>query len=499
MKKVKLVSVSFPGRDLSLGVVSLKSSALKDKEVATEYSIGISQFHLDTPVEDMYVELKKGIDLYGFSAYVWNINKILDVAKRLKKANPKAKILLGGPEASGMAHRLLRKHDFLDYVIREEGEVAFTEFLKTRDLSTVPGLVYKRNGSVVSNQPAHLQNLDDLLLPYENEDYQNYLDDSPTPVRAAIETSRGCPFSCRYCSWGEKQMRYFDLEKLKPAFKFLFDHPKVATVYITDSNPFLKKERAKELLRFLIENNTQKKPVTFELNPEYITDDMLLELITHLYKEEFAFGVQSTSPLVLEKMGRKFDAERYKRNIRLMKEKNPNTRMQFSLIIGLPGDNYKQFSESLDFVLNLKPEGIYVHELLCLPGSEFYNSPEKYGLRFDEEAPHTIKENASFPQDEYNKAKNLGYHTFLIHRFPHIKEDLFELSRNKTTRVVDMYSKFIDFIDGKIDTLTGKSILDVQSWFFEKYTDLFMGNAQNAIRFESLYNSFKELQNGTNL
>ncbi|MHA2025750.1 MAG: hypothetical protein ACW98U_07595, partial [Candidatus Thorarchaeota archaeon] len=75
MKTVNLVSISFPGRDLCLGPVSIKSYALKDEEVASNYQISISQYDLGTPINDIVEVLtKKRADVYGFTAYVWNIS-----------------------------------------------------------------------------------------------------------------------------------------------------------------------------------------------------------------------------------------------------------------------------------------------------------------------------------------------------------------------------------------------------------------------------------------
>lgn len=496
-KSIRLVSISFPGRDLNLAPVSLKSFALKDERIAKEYVIHISQFEIHTSNDEIYNDLvDRGEDLYGFTIYVWNIKKILEIAKRLKNANSNTTIVLGGPEASGMAEKLLLQYDFVDFVFVGEGEVAFRAFLTSTKLSEVPGLVYRANGTIIANPETFLKDLDALALPYESEDYRNYLDTSSSPIRSAIETSRGCPFSCRYCTWGTRTMRYFSLEKLKPAFKYLFNHPNVATVYITDSNPFLKKKRARKLLNFLIDHNIDKKPVTFELNPEYMTDEKLMERITQLNNEEFAFGVQSTAPQVMEKIGRRFDVELYRKNIHLIKKSNPKVRLWFSLIIGLPGDNYEQFIESLDFVLNLKPEGIYFHELLCLPGSEFYKNPEKYGIEFMEEAPHKVIRNETFPQEEYNRAKILGYHVYLIHRITQLREDISALSHTQSElKLVDFYTRFIEFIDGKLDTLLGKTIQDLSSWFFEQLANDFLKNPQNTIRLESLYNAYKRRYN----
>ncbi|MHA2175819.1 MAG: B12-binding domain-containing radical SAM protein [Candidatus Hodarchaeales archaeon] len=493
--KIRLVSIGFPGRDLCLAPVSIKSYLLKDPYVSKKFTIDISQFDISTPNEKIFQELNlSNEEIYGFTSYVWNFDKILGLAENLKEANPRCVIVLGGPEASGLARQILAKHDFVDFVINGEGEFAFKSFLTNRKYSSVPGLVYRNNGTILSNPESQMKNLDELALPYESQDYQDYLEQSETPVRAAIETSRGCPFSCVYCTWGERRMTYFSLEKLKPAFEFLFNHPKVRTVYITDSNPFLKKERSLKLLNFLIEANTHKKPVTFEVSPEYLTNKRIVELISQLNNEEFAFGVQSTAPEVLSRIKRKFDANLYRKNIELIRQKNQSVEFWFSLIIGLPGDNYSQFIDSVDFVLKMKPEGIYFHELLCLPGSDLYKNPNKYGIVYMEEAPHKLVSNESFPENEYNQAKKLAFLIYLLHRVSNLNLrffNLFELQDGQKLRLVDYYIQFQEFIKDQLDVLDGKTIQEISSWFFEQTASAFLQDQHNVKQLTHLYHSFQ--------
>ncbi|MHA1444969.1 MAG: B12-binding domain-containing radical SAM protein, partial [Candidatus Hodarchaeales archaeon] len=189
---IRLVSISFPGRDLSLAPVSIKSYILKDPDVSKKFSVKISQYDISSPNEEIFQDLNSDKEqIYGFTSYVWNFDKILVLAEKLKEANPRNVIVLGGPEASGLAEQILMKNAFVDFVINGEGEHAFKSFLTNKDFSTVPGLVYRNNSTIISNPESQMKNLDDLALPYESQDYRTYLEQSETPVRAAIETSRG--------------------------------------------------------------------------------------------------------------------------------------------------------------------------------------------------------------------------------------------------------------------------------------------------------------------
>ena len=127
---IRLVSISFPDRDLSLAPVSIKSYILKDPDISKKFSVTISQYDISAPNEEIFQDLNNNKEqIYGFTCYVWNFDKILVVAEKLKEANPKSVIVLGGPEASGLAEQILLKYEFVDFVFNGEGEDGFRSFL----------------------------------------------------------------------------------------------------------------------------------------------------------------------------------------------------------------------------------------------------------------------------------------------------------------------------------------------------------------------------------
>ena len=73
------------------------------------------------------------------------------------------------------------------------------------DFSVVKGIVYKDNGAVrFTSSRGFVQDLDDLPFPsrelFDNEAYQNYYSKRLGYTSTPVITSRGCPFSCDFCS-----------------------------------------------------------------------------------------------------------------------------------------------------------------------------------------------------------------------------------------------------------------------------------------------------------
>ena len=76
--------------------------------------------------------------LVGFTCYLWNIQRTMWVAQRLKAAQPDIRILLGGPEITADNQWVLQQPS-IDLAAIGEGEQTFLELLAALDAGQVPG------------------------------------------------------------------------------------------------------------------------------------------------------------------------------------------------------------------------------------------------------------------------------------------------------------------------------------------------------------------------
>jgi hypothetical protein len=70
-------------------------------------------------------------DLVAFSTYVWNHRYNYALAQRIKQINPDCVTVFGGPEPAIADPDLFRREPFMDVVIKMEGEITFSQLLKT--------------------------------------------------------------------------------------------------------------------------------------------------------------------------------------------------------------------------------------------------------------------------------------------------------------------------------------------------------------------------------
>ena len=137
-------------------------------------------------------------DVVGFMTDCNSFHHLVRICSCIKQRAPATVIVLGCVHASYNAEPILRRYPFIDYIIREEGEIAFHQLLEAiagrRSLAAVGNLTY-REGEDIHSVPSLplIANLDTLPMP----DMSLISLDSTDAVW--VEIGRGCPFKCNFC------------------------------------------------------------------------------------------------------------------------------------------------------------------------------------------------------------------------------------------------------------------------------------------------------------
>ena len=123
------------GTDLQLSLYYLKSFLLDHGRTTRRLpEVKIRVFHEEENAADITrAILRSRPGLIGFSCYLWNIEKIIQVCRKIKKSDPAIKLVLGGPEAAPRAEEILAREKAVDMVVRGEGEETFSEVALRRE------------------------------------------------------------------------------------------------------------------------------------------------------------------------------------------------------------------------------------------------------------------------------------------------------------------------------------------------------------------------------
>jgi radical SAM superfamily enzyme YgiQ (UPF0313 family) len=173
-----------------------------------------------------------GASLVGFSNYVWNERRSLEIARSLRERSPDTLIVFGGPQVPDDPTDWLAAHPWVDLTVHGEGEQAFVELLRAADAgsgwSDVPSVSWRRGGEVITNSRIpRLRELDALPSPYLEGVFDPLMNDPSEKWILLWETNRGCPFSCTFCDWGSataSKVNRFDQLRLERELEWFGQH-----------------------------------------------------------------------------------------------------------------------------------------------------------------------------------------------------------------------------------------------------------------------------------
>ncbi|MBL6447661.1 RiPP maturation radical SAM C-methyltransferase [Fulvivirga sp. 29W222] len=162
------------------------------------------------------------IDLVGFTLNFSQTMPSIYMAAKIKRLNPKIKIIIGGAEGtSEMGASLIDQFDCIDFACNGEGEQLLLELVKSdlvdlTNIKKINSLIYRENGKTYTNPSSQLDSLRNLPVPNLDEYFTglalNNLNPYDLSVVLPIESSRGCYYSCSFCSlniqWDGTRFQY---------------------------------------------------------------------------------------------------------------------------------------------------------------------------------------------------------------------------------------------------------------------------------------------------
>ena len=325
--------------------------------------------------------------MVGFTCYVWNVERSLWIAGRLKQRRPGVKVLLGGPEITADNTSVL-ENPAVDYAVLGEGEAALVQLLAQQPespLSLRERARVRAGGDANSGRPhplplsqrergetvcpilqgPSLENLDAISSPY----VEGILDVADGG-RMLLETARGCRFRCKYCYYpkGRKTQRFLSAEQILVNLNYAAEHGATEVVLL---DPTLNQRRDfSEFLRLLDRGNAGRRlAFSGELRAEGI-DPQTAGLLRAANFHEVEIGLQSVEPRTWALMGRPTNLAAFQRGAKALLAEG--IEVQVDLILGLPGDTVDSVRRGIDFLHRTQAYSkVQVFNLSILPGTAF--------------------------------------------------------------------------------------------------------------------------------
>jgi anaerobic magnesium-protoporphyrin IX monomethyl ester cyclase len=365
-------------------------------------------------------------------------------------------IIAGGGLPSAAYELVLKTAPAIDAVCKGEGETALLELLRSKDLDATvesfPSLVGRKNTSKV---PIHdfIWDLDDIpmldyglveLDKYNSRSIDKRFSKDLGKREMSIHTSRGCPFSCVFCSNPSlhgKQMRYMSVKRVKEEVKRMRDEFGLNVLLIEDDHFFSDRDRAKAILRDLVELNIR---VEFP-NGVLVSaiDDETAALMARAGVSAVALAVESGSEFVLNKIIKKpLHLKKVQPAVDALRKYG--IRSHVFIVMGLPGELDCHRQETRDMLLRTGFDWVHIYCAIPIFGSRLYdicveNSYIEDSLAKDYVATKSV---IRAPGVDPDALANYVYETQLLVNFvenANMKRGEYKLALSYFQNVVDKY------------------------------------------------------------
>ena len=286
-------------------------------------------------------------------------------------------VVMGGTHTSFMADEGMQHADF---IVRGEGEFAFQELVdaiqRGAGFDKIQNLTYRTDGGRVVSNPERpkIPNLDVNPIP----DYHLISGWKPGGI-VSVATSRGCPFSCTFCSVPGMYGHAFRTHSIDRVLEELQLHKGNMYTFFADDIFTANKKRVKELLRKMIDRNLTPEWGA-QVRTETVDDPELLQLMRDSNCFNVYVGFESINPRTLKLFQKKQDLAKIERSIERFHEHK--IRIHGMFVVGSDEDDVETIDATAEFALKHDIDSVQFMILTPIPGSPDWDSLYDKGNKY---------------------------------------------------------------------------------------------------------------------
>ncbi len=332
-------------------------------------------------------------DIVGFTSVSSQFSCVVELSDLVKKISSKIITVCGGVHTTLYPQCILESKS-LDAVFIGDSEYPFLNFIeKVKNNETwkdCDNIAYNDNGKLKKNKLKKLLNDEELgRLPHPDRTTYPFSRVLQTVGMAPFHFTRGCPFTCTYCSnigiakvYGQTRysIRQADPEyAIQELEETIEQNPTIGPVYnisLTDDIFGLNKKWRREFLSLYRERI--KVPFICLLRCDVVTEDTMQDLAKG-YCHTIQFGVESGSDYIRNVvMDRDMPRKTIVNAFQLAKKYGVNTNA--INIIGVPGETKKMLLETVKLNKEISPTTSGVNIFYPYKGTPLGNKCFKEGL-----------------------------------------------------------------------------------------------------------------------
>ncbi len=384
----KSYNVNFKGLAPPLGLLYISKILKEDKN-----DIEILDFAAESFSEEKLTKSVKTADVVGMTVLSYSLQNSKEIIKLIKKLKPQIKVIIGGPHCTLFPKKALEKTQ-ADISVQGEGEKVIINIKHAIngkiDLSEIPGIYYRDNKKIRKGAPLQLiKNID--TIPFPNRDLvkqyvygKEYNPKMKKGEFTSIITSRGCPFSCKFCSRNSISLKIYRTRSAKNVFEEIKELYKQGFKYLifVDDSFLSNKKQAHEIFDRIIEEQLDMKFIITGVRVD-AADDVLFQKmkkagVTHLY-----YGLESGNQDVLDFYNKKTTLDKIRYAVHL--SHNLGFFNIGSFILGAPVETKQHFEKTINFAKTLPLDSVSFLPLDYVAGSDLWCQAVQQGVISEEE------------------------------------------------------------------------------------------------------------------
>lgn len=360
---------------------------------------------------------KRSPGVFGLSSMSVDFGVTLETIQRIKKIDKKSVLILGGVHAT-VAFEDIKGLKEIDYIVRGEGEIVFSELLKKLENDE------KTDRCIYGVTP------DVDALPYpdrelfgfsEGEMRSPWLPHMPAPF-VSIIASRGCPYKCTFCQPAERAVfggkaRIRKVEGVIEELKYLRERYHFRSVLIHDDlfafNPRWIERFCKEY-----EKNGFDQVFTCQVRSDFIVNNKaLIGRMAESGLSCFMIGLESGCQRVLDFLAKGTTVEMNGEAVEICRAYG--IKIFANYMLGIPTETPEEVFQTIDFIRWAKPDYPSPAFFTPHPGSDLYD----YCMKNDLSLIKSYKSYARNPTEPKIKGVDYNFLNFAIHRSTEYKID----------------------------------------------------------------------------
>ena len=385
----------------------------------------------------------------GITAYTASVNRAYQIAQVYRKKN--IPTIMGGIHVSMMPEEALR---YCDTVVKGEAEEIWPKVLEDFEAGNLKTL-YTGTWPSLKTLPVPRR---DIL---RNSYYQ----------WGSIQTSRGCPMDCTFCSVTAFNGRRFRRRPLDSVIEELQEIPQ-KKILLVDDNIIGHGEKDYEWTRAFFSRILEKgitKLFIAQASINFGEDPELVKLAARAGLKVVFVGIESINPNSLKSYGKGINLKRLQQNrykeliTRIRKE---GIAFLGAFVLGSDEDDHSVFHSTMKFIKSSHIDVLQITKPTPLPGTQLWKSLQKENRIINQNFPQAW-EDYRFSRLQFNPAKLSIEEVY--EGYAYIKKDYFSFWETiKRTLSTLLTTKKITttFIAYKLNSSYRKAFLDSENHRF---------------------------------